>query len=72
MKDCQHCAQRYACDETPMAIGDLPAEEDMNGMMPAVRPSALVQLHVQPPLSPAALQTESCTGKCNEAQQSKK
>jgi amino-acid N-acetyltransferase len=48
MKDCQNCARRHACDETPMVIGDLPVGQDMSGMMPVVGPSALVQLHVQP------------------------
>ena len=47
-KDCQHCARRHACDETPMVIGDLPVEQKIGGMMPVVGPSALVQLHVQP------------------------
>jgi len=26
LKDCRHCARRNACDETAMAIGELPAE----------------------------------------------
>jgi amino-acid N-acetyltransferase len=45
-KDCQHCARRHACDETPMVIGDLPVEQEMSSMI--VGSSALVQLHAQP------------------------
>jgi amino-acid N-acetyltransferase len=44
MKDCKHCARRHACDETPMVLGDLPAEQDMGGAMSVIGPSALVQL----------------------------
>jgi amino-acid N-acetyltransferase len=47
-KDCQRCARRHACDETPMVIGELPVEQEMSGMMPVVGPSALVQLDVRP------------------------
>lgn len=47
-KDCQYCARRHACDETPMVVGDLPVEQDMSGMMQIGGPSALVQLQVQP------------------------
>ena len=28
-KDCSHCARRNACDETAMAIGELPSASDM-------------------------------------------
>jgi amino-acid N-acetyltransferase len=28
-KDCQHCGRRNACDETAMALGELPASRDM-------------------------------------------
>jgi amino-acid N-acetyltransferase len=30
LKDCSHCARRNACDETAMAIGELPAPGDMS------------------------------------------
>ena len=29
LKDCVHCARRNACDETAMAIGELPAPRDL-------------------------------------------
>jgi amino-acid N-acetyltransferase len=45
-KDCQRCARRHACDETPMVIGELPVEQEMRGMMPVAGPNVLVQLHV--------------------------
>lgn len=48
LKDCLHCARRHSCDETAMAIGELPALHDrvLDDFMPAPRPGDLVQLHV--------------------------
>ena len=56
LKDCLHCPRREACDETAMAIGELPALESETESLPAwlttptTLPAAsthdLVQLHV--------------------------
>ena len=48
LKDCRHCARRNACDETAMAIGELPALHDgnMSGCLPLHHLGDLVQLHV--------------------------
>jgi amino-acid N-acetyltransferase len=48
MKDCVHCARRNACDETAMAIGDLPAIRDIpsSHLIPRRRHADLVQLQL--------------------------
>jgi len=48
LKDCLRCARRHSCDETAMAIGELPALHDgaSGDFMPAPRSGDLVQLHV--------------------------
>jgi amino-acid N-acetyltransferase len=47
-KDCSHCARRNACDETAMAVGELPASRDMPATrFPLSRQDAdLVQLQL--------------------------
>jgi amino-acid N-acetyltransferase len=47
LKDCRHCARRNACDETAMAIGELPADGNTApGDLTLVPQSQdLVQLH---------------------------
>jgi amino-acid N-acetyltransferase len=37
IKDCMHCARRNACDETAMAIGELPAPRDLPHNLPSSR-----------------------------------
>jgi len=44
VKDCQHCTRRHACDETPMAVGELPSQQDMSDQMPRMGSGRLVQL----------------------------
>jgi amino-acid N-acetyltransferase len=48
LKDCRHCARRNACDETAMAIGELPALHDgvLGDSSPLPHLGDLVQLHV--------------------------
>lgn len=48
LKDCWHCVRRNACDETAMAIGELPALHDpaSGNLMPMPQGERLVQLHV--------------------------
>jgi amino-acid N-acetyltransferase len=48
LKDCLHCERRHRCDETAMAIGELPALHDRasGDFMPAPHAGELVQLHV--------------------------
>jgi amino-acid N-acetyltransferase len=48
LKDCLHCARRNSCDETAMAIGELPVLDNpaLGDLMPALRSGDLVQLHV--------------------------
>jgi amino-acid N-acetyltransferase len=44
VKDCQHCARRHACDETPMVIGELPTQQNLSSQMPLIGSGGLVQL----------------------------
>jgi amino-acid N-acetyltransferase len=48
LKDCLRCARRHSCDETAMAIGELPALHGRapGDFMPTPRSGDLVQLHV--------------------------
>ena len=48
LKDCLHCARRHSCDETAMAVGELPALHDraLGDFMPTQRSGDLVQLYV--------------------------
>jgi amino-acid N-acetyltransferase len=48
LKDCQHCSRRNACDETAMALGELPASRDMphNDLFLPRQHSELVQLQL--------------------------
>ena|ERR1700760_901299 len=48
LKDCRHCARRHACDETAMALGELPAPQDLSRteFFPHYQPVELVQLQV--------------------------
>jgi amino-acid N-acetyltransferase len=54
LKDCQHCARRHACDETPMVIGELPIQQNLSGHMSLVGSSGLVQLLFDRPADPPA------------------
>jgi amino-acid N-acetyltransferase len=48
LKDCQHCSRRNACDETAMALGELPASRDkpQNDLFLPRQHSELVQLQL--------------------------
>jgi hypothetical protein len=48
LKDCLHCARRGNCDETAMAIGELPVAygPTLGDFMPSISSGDLVQLHV--------------------------
>jgi amino-acid N-acetyltransferase len=49
LKDCLHCPRRHACDETAMALGELPAPRDLprtDFFLPNQH-SELVQVQVQ-------------------------
>jgi amino-acid N-acetyltransferase len=48
LKDCLHCARRSACDETAMAIGELPVydQTEWEDFIPSISSRDLVQLHV--------------------------
>ncbi|WP_433966103.1 GNAT family N-acetyltransferase [Tunturiibacter gelidiferens] len=48
LKDCSHCARRNACDETAMALGELPASRDkpQNDPFLLQQHSELVQLQL--------------------------
>jgi amino-acid N-acetyltransferase len=48
LKDCVHCARRHACDETAMALGELPAPRDLLRIdfFPHYQPAELIQLPV--------------------------
>ena len=48
LKDCLHCARRHACDETAMALGELPTPQDLSrtDFFPHYQPVELVQLQV--------------------------
>jgi len=48
LKDCLHCARRHACDETAMALGELPTPRDLSrtDFFPHYQPAELVQLQL--------------------------
>jgi amino-acid N-acetyltransferase len=48
LKDCLHCARRNNCDETAMAIGELPASHEtaLGDFTPPLSSGDLVQLHL--------------------------
>jgi amino-acid N-acetyltransferase len=48
LKDCLHCPRSHACDETAMALGELPTRRDLSRIdfFPHYQPAELVQLQV--------------------------